>query len=468
MDTTWGDPGTTGSNAPALLRWCVTLVHCHDPALLGRRVVLDRERPQQELGRGCDAWGRDALQDDRISRRHALLELGEADELSIRDLGSHNGTQVRGRKVSQALLADGDVIAVGGALLLVHRAPASFAAQQLAGIDGVGYVHARLVEAVDKVAARATTVLLRGEAGTGKSHLAAEIHRRSGRDGRLITVNCSVVPGDRAYEHLFGRDGQSGCLAQAHGGTLVLDAAGDADPAFQRCALALLDRSEATGAARVIACCTDLDAPGELVARLARWVIHLAPLRSRREDIPALARAFVSRFAGRPLELHARLVRALLAYDWPGNLRELEAVIECAVIDAGDHAPLKLSDGARRLLEPARAAEPEPAAGAFVIAASGEWFHPDGGERVAIEHRHNLSRLLRALVDQLRERPGEPLLPAQLLVAGWPGERVLEAAGANRVHVALTTLRKLGLRSVIVRDRSGYFIDPRLPLVIGV
>ncbi|MCA9317920.1 MAG: hypothetical protein KDB73_20715, partial [Planctomycetes bacterium] len=197
----------------------------------------------------------------------------------------------------------------------------------------------------------------------------------------------------------------------------------DADPAIQRCALALIDRCEAAGSVRVIATsradADDGELLDELAARLTRWIIHVPPLRARREDIPQLARAFITRFAGRAIEPHPRLARALISHDWPGNIRELEAVIECAIIDAGEREPLPLSEGARRLLGRGRSVdstlEATAPADIFVIAQSGAWFHVPGAERVEIHHRPTLVRLLRALIVRASERPGESMTPGQLL-----------------------------------------------------
>lgn len=177
MDTTRGDPRTLESVVHAEPTWYVTVVHSRAPADIGRHVALSRDRRSlEETGRGGDVLGPEALADERISRRHARLELRVGEERpTIRDLGSHNGTSVGGARITdETRLADGDVITLGRTLLLVHRAPAPFQSRRDDGLDGVGYAHAQLVDAVEKIAARMTTVLLRGEPGSGKSHLAGE------------------------------------------------------------------------------------------------------------------------------------------------------------------------------------------------------------------------------------------------------------------------------------------------------
>ena len=473
METTREDltPGDVdGLDQPS---WWLCVAYSDDIANVGHRARVDIERGLT-LGRGVDVLGPGVFDDSRVSRRHARIEpLAEAEGggLVLRDLGSHNGTRVGGRQVSRARLVAGDVIAIGRTLLVLCRAPLRFSPRPYPGIDGCGFIHAQIAAAIDKVAQRSTTVILVGEPGSGKGHLAAEIHRRSGRPGPLVTVECGVFRGEQAFHRLLGHDERSGCFVEARGGTLFLDGIDEADADFQRCALALVDRCESSGEVRVLASSlAELTSGGpvreELRARLVRWVVRLAPLRSRREDIPALARAFVERFAGRPIDLNFRLACALLHHDWPGNVRELEATIERVVIDADERAPLRLSAGARHLLglDPPENAVAFLSEATFSIAASGGWFRPPQGERVAIDHRPTLARLLGALAHQARSDPGEALSLHELLAAGWPDEEVIEAAGTNRVYVALTTLRKLGLRAALVRTRAGYLLDPGLDL----
>jgi predicted ATPase len=91
---------------------------------------------------------------------------------------------------------------------------------------------------------------------------------------------------------------------------------------------------------------------------------------------------------------------------------------------------------------------------------------PPGGEVVDLSSRAPLAAIVHALIEKRLEAPGQPLDTAALLAAGWPGEKVRAEAGANRVKVALSTLRKLGLRDVILHRGDGHVIDPNLPLVL--
>ncbi len=100
----------------------------------------------------------------------------------------------------------------------------------------------------------------------------------------------------------------------------------------------------------------------------------------------------------------------------------------------------------------------------LVVEGGGRWFRPPGGEVVNIKRRRPLQRLLQRLVEQREAAPGEPLGTGALIAAGWPGERVLPKAGATRVYTAIATLRRLGLRELLVRTRGGYLLRAEVAL----
>jgi hypothetical protein len=100
----------------------------------------------------------------------------------------------------------------------------------------------------------------------------------------------------------------------------------------------------------------------------------------------------------------------------------------------------------------------------LVVGEGGRWFRAPGGEAVDLRRRKPLRRILAALVIARRERPGDALSADELLAAGWPGERVLAEAGAHRVRVAVSTLRKLGLSAALNTAANGYRLDPDLVL----
>jgi tetratricopeptide (TPR) repeat protein len=110
--------------------------------------------------------------------------------------------------------------------------------------------------------------------------------------------------------------------------------------------------------------------------------------------------------------------------------------------------------------------ETDAAAGAALkVSPEADWLHAPNDEPRDIRRRHTLRRLLRTFVDAREQTPGKGLPMDALITAGWPDERILPHAAANRVYVAIATLRKLGLRDVLVSHEDGYLLDPATPLV---
>jgi hypothetical protein len=99
-----------------------------------------------------------------------------------------------------------------------------------------------------------------------------------------------------------------------------------------------------------------------------------------------------------------------------------------------------------------------------VVGPQAKWVQPPDGEPQDLRRRKSIRLILEALVEHHHAHPGAGLTLDALLAAGWPGERVVPAAGANRVYVALTTLRKLGLRGLVLSQDDGYLIDPAVPI----
>ena len=221
----------------------------------------------------------------------------------------------------------------------------------------------QVLRQVETVAASGATVLILGETGTGKELVARAIHQLSLRKERgFVQINCASIPMGLVESELFGYEkgaftgaiaAKTGRLELAHEGTLFLDEIGDMPLELQPKLLrALQEREfERLGSTRtrkvdlrlVTATNCDLAAMVEartfradLFYRLNVFPIRLPPLRERKEDIPALARYFTQKFAQRmhrPIEtIPTRAMEALIAWDWPGNIRELENVIERSVI----------------------------------------------------------------------------------------------------------------------------------------
>jgi hypothetical protein len=118
-----------------------------------------------------------------------------------------------------------------------------------------------------------------------------------------------------------------------------------------------------------------------------------------------------------------------------------------------------------RRIDPAvEALKAQAAQGGFVVCEVGLWFRTPEGDVVSVERWRPLQRLLACLAAQREAAPGQPLSVEELIAAGWPGERMLPKAGATRVYSAVASLRRLGLRDILVRDGRGYVLDSNVPL----
>jgi DNA-binding NtrC family response regulator len=221
----------------------------------------------------------------------------------------------------------------------------------------------RVLKEVETVAPTDSTVLITGETGTGKELIARAIHKRSRRSSRaFISVNCAAIPQSLIASELFGheRGAFTGALQRrpgrfelAQGGTIFLDEIGDLPADTQTALLRVLQEREfervgGTQAlradVRVIAAANrDLKAAmttgtfrSDLFYRLNVFPIEMPPLRERKEDIPLLVESFVDRFAskaGKKIRgINPKSLELLQSYRWPGNIRELQNVIERSVI----------------------------------------------------------------------------------------------------------------------------------------
>ena len=239
-----------------------------------------------------------------------------------------------------------------------------------------------VLEGVRRVAPTSSTVLIQGETGTGKELIARAIHNVSPRCGRpFIKLNCAAIPLDLLESELFGHEkgAFTGAITQKLGrfeladkGTLFLDEVGDIPAPLQPKLLRILQEQEfeRLGSSRthqvdvrlVAATHRNLaemvrngDFRSDLYFRLNVFPVELPPLRDRREDIPALVEHFadtLGRRVGRTIDqIPPETMMALCSYDWPGNIRELQNLIERAVILSDDGVlpnPL-LTSGTQRI-----------------------------------------------------------------------------------------------------------------------
>ncbi len=216
---------------------------------------------------------------------------------------------------------------------------------------------------VVKVAPTDSTVLITGETGTGKELIARAIHKRSQRGARaFVSVNCAAIPPSLIASELFGHEKGAftgaiqrrlGRFELAEGGTIFLDEIGELPPDTQIALLRVLQEREfeRVGGAKVIRAnvrviaATNRDVQGSIEAgmfrsdlyyRLNVFPIEMPPLRKRREDIPLLVEYFIDRYASKAGKKIRGISRATLdrlkSYFWPGNIRELQNVIERSVI----------------------------------------------------------------------------------------------------------------------------------------
>jgi transcriptional regulator with GAF, ATPase, and Fis domain len=213
------------------------------------------------------------------------------------------------------------------------------------------------------------SVLLLGESGVGKEVVARAIHALSNRQGPFIAINCGALAPNLVESQLFGhvrgafsgatRD-EEGLVRASSGGTLFLDEIGELTPAAQAALLRVLQEQEvlAVGATRAVpvdlrivaATLRPIDTSAsfrvDLYARVAAYVHRIAPLRERRPDIGLLIAALLPRIAAERtprLRLSADLVTAIVIYDWPRNVRELEQILSVATVTQSNDL-LKLDD----------------------------------------------------------------------------------------------------------------------------
>jgi transcriptional regulator with GAF, ATPase, and Fis domain len=324
----------------------------------------------QSLTIGRDATNPVCVPEQAVSRQHARIEYGGRRWVLL-DLGSRNGTMVDGA------FLNGDVelehlheIRVGDAVFKFVET----GAERYLGyrIDGsvVGERKARFITELvggcqmdaiasdlERIAPTQLSSVILGETGTGKEVAARELHRASGRRGSFQAINCAAIPHSLLESELFGyrrgafsgadRD-KPGLIKLADNGTLFLDEIGDMPLDAQAKLLRVLQAHEvfplgATTPERVdirVVCATHRDLyqfvketkfRGDLFARLNEHTVKLPPLRERKEDIFLLARLFAARY-GRPrMAFSFSFLVALLHYDWPFNVRELESCIKRGV-----------------------------------------------------------------------------------------------------------------------------------------
>jgi len=338
--------------------------------------------PLGELSIGRDPISDVHIDDPAVSRRHAVLRIGETFE--VEDLGGPNGTflrhtgeagagndtvhvQIRQLLRKTAPLAVGDCLLFGSACVVLRRAPRVEVADLAPGVVVRDPAMQTLYAEAARVARASINVLLLGETGVGKEVLARAIHAHSSRaDGPFIGINCAALAESVLESELFGSEKgaftgatqRAGLFEAANGGTVFLDEVGEMPLGTQAKLLRVLEERVVTrlGATRprpinvrvVAATNRDVEMDSrlgrlrpDLYFRLNGVALLIPPLRERPREIEALARMFLAAVC-RDLErapppiLAAATLDVLGQHAWPGNVRELRNAVERAAVMCTD------------------------------------------------------------------------------------------------------------------------------------
>jgi pSer/pThr/pTyr-binding forkhead associated (FHA) protein len=301
------------------------------------------------------------LYDRAVSERHLRLEPCAAG-LSLRDLGSRNGTFVNGVRVHSAIVGEGAVIRVGRTDLRITGREESKSSGPSMVAESSSMME--VLSEVRRVASLPWPVLVTGESGTGKEGIALALHAGSARSQQaFVAVNAGGLSRELVESQLFGHERGAftgaaarhrGVFEQAEAGTLFLDEIAELPLDLQARLLRVLETgeirrvgSEAPLHVNVrLVCATHRDlremvSDGtfrqDLYYRIARVVIEVPSLRLRPADLRALVKRFVAEISEQlgPRELAPEALARLLAYAWPGNVRELRNVLCAAAAVAG-------------------------------------------------------------------------------------------------------------------------------------
>lgn len=376
------------------------VLECSRPLAGGARYGLanvDEVRigrgPRRAVERRITTWGSIlfvSVPDTSMSQSHARIKRAPGGWV-LEDCHSTNGTRKNGVGVASSLLSDGDLVEMGRTIFMLRQAlpcrpdDVDSEAPQLdvPGFENLATLvpaHAGAVETLLRVAASPLPVLLLGETGTGKEVLARAVHAASRRAGPFVAVNCGALPQALVEGQLFGhvrgsfsgavRD-EVGFVRAASGGTLFLDEIGDMPMSSQAALLRVLQEREVTPVGATRAVKVDLrvvaatnrpvealkagpDFRADLYARLACYTHGLPPLRVRKEDLGLLVASLLR--AATPdraekITFSLDAGRAVCAYHWPFNVRELEQCVALAAVLAiqghvgTDHLPNALRRG---------------------------------------------------------------------------------------------------------------------------
>jgi transcriptional regulator with GAF, ATPase, and Fis domain len=358
--------------------------------------IIELAQPTIMIGRtGADL----NLTDPKVSGLHAELRL-QADGYRVRDLGSTNGTHVRGVRIVDGFIAPGSTIQIGKSAIVFDPLDESVSVplwheSRLHGLIGGSAPMRHLFDLINRFAQSDATVLIQGETGAGKEGVADAIHQCSPRrDGPFVILDCSAIPEQLFEDQIFGHEqgaftgaGRAtiGVFEAAHGGTLFLDEIGELPLDVQSKLLRAVEtrKIRRVGSTKVVACdvriiaATNRDLAAEiasdtfradLYSRLSGWTQRIPPLRDRKDDILPLALLFLGRVAP-GVGISTNAAEAILLYPWPFNVRELEQVMGAAGVRAAgagrvrcEHLPDRIAAtlGSRGLTREAVTSAPQP------------------------------------------------------------------------------------------------------------
>jgi DNA-binding NtrC family response regulator len=333
------------------------------------------------LGRGERVFDQ-VFDDPAMSDRHAEVRL-RGSQVVLQDLGSSRGTRLNGASLREAHgLVEGDVFRLGNTTLVYTTRNRLLAIPETRDhghpeLTGTTPSMDAVRRSIEAVAPHPRTVVVSGETGTGKEIVARLLHRRSGRTGPFVAVNCGGFTEGLLASELFGHvrgaftgavSEQQGLFRAANGGTLLLDEAGDIPLGLQATLLRVLETWQVrpVGSPRDVPVDVRVVAAtnremvtlvqrglfrADLYARLAQWIIRLPPLRDRRGDIPALSRALLGQLDAADRAMSPDLEEALLIHPWPLNVRGLSNALGIAAIATPEGQPLELGAETMSALE---------------------------------------------------------------------------------------------------------------------
>jgi DNA-binding NtrC family response regulator len=311
-----------------------------------------------------------AVPDPALSRTHARFQVGGDGRITVEDLGSTNGTWLRGERIDRVEIRPGDEVVLGGAIASVHVFGAAFegadglspAGEGASAPIAVSPAMREAFELAGRLGVEVLPVILQGETGSGKEVVARFIHNSGPRKSkRMVCVNCAAIPAALVESTLFGHERgaftgaaqqHKGVFEAADGGSLFLDEIAELPLPAQAALLRVIETKRLTRVGstqeiavdvRIIAAThRDLEAMSEagafradLYYRLCAMVIGIPPLRERTEDIEPLLRFFLAREGrARVHDVSPEALTALQAYRWPGNVRELRNAVERAMVVA--------------------------------------------------------------------------------------------------------------------------------------